>query len=99
MHGYSLGLAINLSSCADIRICTRTTRFCVKEVDVGLAADHGTLSRLPKIVGSASWVKDVCLSARIFGAAEAQRVGFVSAVLETKGAAVAEAIKMASLIG
>jgi delta(3,5)-delta(2,4)-dienoyl-CoA isomerase len=98
MHGYSFGLAIDLSSCADVRICARTTRFSVKEVDIGIAADLGTLSRLPKIVGSASWVKDVCLSARIFDAAEALRVGFVSAVLDTKEAAFVEAIKMASLM-
>jgi Delta3,5-Delta2,4-dienoyl-CoA isomerase len=98
MHGHALGLAINIASCADIRICTQTTRFAAKEVDIGIAADHGTLSRLPKAVGSVSWVKDVCFSAREFGAAEAQRVGFVSAVLETKEAAIAEAIRMASVI-
>ncbi|KAI9858406.1 MAG: putative secondary metabolism biosynthetic enzyme [Trichoglossum hirsutum] len=96
MHRHSLGLAIDLSSCADIRICIRTTRFAAQEVDIGIAADHSTLSRLPKVVGSATWVKDICLSARIFDAAEAQRVGFVSAVLETKEAAIAEAVVVAA---
>lgn len=56
----------------------------VKEVDIGLAADIGTLTRLPKIVGNLSWVKDVAYSARDFGAEEALRVGFVSAVAKTK---------------
>ncbi len=61
-----------------MRICAKDARFAVKEVDIGIAADIGTLSRLPKVVRSGSWVKDVCLSARMFGAEEAEKVGFVS---------------------
>lgn len=95
LHGFSLGLAIDISTCADIRLCAKDTKFAVKEVDIGLAADIGTLTRLPKIVGNFSWVKDVCLSARIFGAEEALRVGFVSQVLETKEKAVETGLKMA----
>ena len=98
MHGYALGLAIDISTCADIRIATSNTKFAVKEVDIGLAADIGTLSRLPKVVGNFSWVKDVCLSARIFGAEEALRVGFVTQVVETKQAAMEAALKTAALI-
>ncbi|KAI5860139.1 ClpP/crotonase [Durotheca rogersii] len=98
MHGISIGLAIDMSSCADVRICSKDAKFSVKEVDIGLAADIGTLSRLPKIVSSFSWVKDVCLTARGFGAEEARAVGFVSQVLDTKAKAVDAAIQLASLI-
>jgi len=98
MHGISIGLAIDMSCCADIRICTRDARFSVKEVDIGLAADIGTLSRLPKIVGNQSWVKEVCLSARFFDAGEALAVGFVSWVLENKAKAIEAATKTAALI-
>ncbi|KAL9104834.1 MAG: hypothetical protein Q9163_000282 [Psora crenata] len=78
LHGYCLGLGVDLSLCADVRICAADTTFAVKEVDIGLAADIGTLTRLPKLVRSGSWVKDVCLSARAFGAEEARREGFVN---------------------
>lgn len=98
LHGYSLGLAIDISTCADIRIASANTKLAVKEVDIGLAADIGTLTRLPKVVGNFSWVKEVCLSARIFGADEALRVGFVSQVVETKQAALDAALKIATLI-
>jgi delta(3,5)-delta(2,4)-dienoyl-CoA isomerase len=98
MHGFSFGLAIDISTCADIRICSADVKFSVKEVDIGLAADIGTLSRLPKIVGSLSWVKDVALSARIFGAEEAYRVGFVSQVAPTKEKAIEAAMKIAALL-
>ncbi|APA07581.1 hypothetical protein SS1G_00908 [Sclerotinia sclerotiorum 1980 UF-70] len=98
LHGYSFGLSIDISTCADIRICTSDVKLAVKEVDIGLAADIGTLSRLPKIVGSFSWVKDVCLSARIFGAEEALKVGFVSHVEPTKEKAMEKALSIAKLL-
>ncbi|KAI1418718.1 ClpP/crotonase [Hypoxylon sp. FL1857] len=98
MHGISIGLAIDIACCADVRICSRDTKFAVKEVDIGMAADIGTLSRLPKLVSSFSWVKDVCLTARAFGAHEALAVGFVSQVLETKAKAIEAATMLASFI-
>jgi delta(3,5)-delta(2,4)-dienoyl-CoA isomerase len=98
MHSISFGLAIDLSLACDIRLSTADTKFCVKEVDIGLAADVGTLSRLPHAVGNQSWAKEVCLSARIFGSDEAQRVGFVSGVYKDKAEAVAEGLKIASRI-
>lgn len=98
LHGISFGLAIDMSCCADVRICSKNTKLAVKEVDIGLAADIGTLSRLPKIVGSTSWVKDICLSARVFGADEALAVGFVSQVHETKAKCIEVAVKWATTI-
>lgn len=98
MHGISFGLAIDMSCCADIRICSADTKFSVKEVDIGIAADIGTLTRLPKIVGNHSWVKEVTLTARIFGAQEALEKGFVGHVYETKSKALEEGLKLAKLI-
>ena len=90
LHGISYGLALDMSLSCDVRIAARDARFSVKEVDIGLAADIGTLSRLPHAVGNMSWIKEVALSARVFGAEEALRVGLVSRVVEDKGAAVKE---------
>jgi delta(3,5)-delta(2,4)-dienoyl-CoA isomerase len=90
LHGISYGLALDMSLACDIRISSMDTKFSVKEVDIGIAADIGTLSRLPHSVGNMSWVKDVALSARIFGSEEALRVGLVSGVYENKKVAVDE---------
>jgi len=84
LHGISYGLALDMSSACDIRLCTKDVRLAVKEVDIGLAADIGTLTRLPKVVGNISWVKEVAYTARDFGADEALRVGFVSGVAANK---------------
>ena len=98
LHGVSYGLAIDIACCADIRICASNTRFSVKEVDIGIPADIGTLARLPKIVGSHSWIKDVCMTARDFSADEAREQGFVSRVLPDKAAAVNAAVSLAGVL-
>lgn len=90
LHGVSFGLALDMSLACDIRIATKDARISVKEVDIGLAADIGTLTRLPHSVGNHSWVKDIALTARIFGADEALKFGLVSAVYQDKTEAVAE---------
>ncbi|KAF7589158.1 hypothetical protein BBP40_004687 [Aspergillus hancockii] len=98
MHGFALGLAVDIATAADIRLCAADTKFAVKEVDIGLAADIGTLSRLPKVVGSFGWVKEVALSARVFGAEEALRVGFVSGVFGSKEEVVKRGVELGALI-
>lgn len=99
MHGYAYGLAIDLSSACDIRMCTKDVKFSVKEVDIGLAADVGTLSRFPKVVGGlTSWAKEVVLSARPFDAEEAYHNNFVSKVLNNKQELIQEGLKLAQYI-
>jgi enoyl-CoA hydratase/carnithine racemase len=78
IHGNCIGAGIDLVCAADIRLCTVDTTFSVREVALGLAADVGTLQRLPKIAANASMVREVCLTARDFSATEAVQMGFVS---------------------
>ncbi|WKX96170.1 hypothetical protein Q1695_012542 [Nippostrongylus brasiliensis] len=80
VHGICLGGAIDIISACDIRHCTKDALFSVKEVDIGLAADVGSLNRLPKICGNESWLKEVSLSARNFNADEALRFGHLASV-------------------
>ncbi|KAJ3103193.1 putative enoyl CoA hydratase [Phlyctochytrium planicorne] len=98
VHGFCIGGGIDLITACDIRLCSADAVFSVKEVDIGLAADVGTLQRLPKVVGNQSWVREVCLTARNFGAAEALTVGLVSKVLSSKAEVIEEAMKIATII-
>ncbi len=98
MHGYCYGLAMDIACCADVRFCSADAKFCVKEVDIGLAADIGTLTRLPKIVGSYGWVKEISLSAKIFGPEEADKNGLVSGVFPKKADALEAGLKWASAV-
>ena len=96
LHGICYGLAVDIACATDIRLAAADAKISVKEVDIGIAADIGTLSRLPKIVGSASWVKEVVLTARVFGAEEAREKGFVSAVFKDKEEALKEGLRLAA---
>jgi delta(3,5)-delta(2,4)-dienoyl-CoA isomerase len=66
---------------ADIRYCSSDAWFQIKEVDLGMAADVGTLQRLPKIIGSQSLVNELAYTGRKMMALEALQVGFVSQIL------------------
>ena len=69
-----------------------------QEVDIGLAADVGTLQRLPKVVGNDSLVRELVYTGRRFYADEAQRFGLVSRVFPDKEALLAGALEMAEMI-
>lgn len=70
----------------------------IQEVDIGLAADLGTLQRLPKIAGNDSWVREVCLTARYFSAHEALQFGVVSRTFPSQQQMLTEATKLAQVI-
>lgn len=64
IHNACFGAGVDLVTACDIRYCDKSSFFCVKEVDVGLAADVGSLQRLPKIIGNNSLVRELCLTGR-----------------------------------
>ena len=51
---------------------------------LGLAADVGALQQLPKVIGSASLARELCLTARKFFSDEAKDCGFVNRVFNDK---------------
>ena len=77
VHGFAIGAGVDLSSACDIRICSKDAKFTIKEVDLGLAADLGTLQRFQKVVGNDSWSRELAYTARFFSAEEALRHGDV----------------------
>lgn len=99
LHGISYGIALDITTCCDVRFCSADVRFAIKEVDIGLAADVGTLTRLPKANLPMSWVKEVSLTAREFGAEEALRVGLVSGVFASREQTLEKAMGLARTIG
>ena len=48
-----------------------------QEVDLGLAADLGTLQRFPKVIGNESYARELAFTARKFYAEEAKQMGFI----------------------
>ncbi|WRT67750.1 uncharacterized protein IL334_004722 [Kwoniella shivajii] len=82
LYGVSVGLAIDIASACDIRIASDKTTFGIFEVNVGLAADIGTLQRFPKIIGNDSKARELALTGRKFNSSEAKEIGFVSEIVQ-----------------
>ncbi|KAI1787635.1 ClpP/crotonase [Ganoderma leucocontextum] len=98
-HGVAYGLSVDIIAACDVRYAAANTVFTIKEVDVGLAADIGTLARLPKITGNQSLASELAFTARLFSAAEALTVGLVSRVVDGgRDEVVKAALETAALI-
>lgn len=97
-HGAVVGGGIDLMCTCCIRYASKDAWLTIKEVDVGLAADVGTLQRMPKIMGNEGAIRELAYTARKFDAAEALRLGFLTRVLETKDEALAAALDLAKVI-
>lgn len=84
IHGGCIGAGVDLVTACDIRYCAQDAFFQVKEVDIGLAADVGTLQRLPKVIGNQSLVNELAFTSRKMMADEALGSGLVSRVFPNK---------------
>jgi len=82
VHGAAIGLSLDMISACDVRYAASNASFSIKEVDIGLAADIGTLARLPKLAGNQSLVHELAYTARHFSPAEAEKMGLISKVVE-----------------
>ncbi len=51
VDGHCIGGAVDVVTACDLRYCSASAVFCVKEVDLAMVADIGTLQRLPFVVG------------------------------------------------
>jgi enoyl-CoA hydratase len=77
IQGNCVGGGIDMVSACDMRFCADNAKFSIKEIDIGIVADVGTLQRLPKLI-SPGRVSELALSGRNVGAAEAERIGLVN---------------------
>ncbi len=78
--GYALGGGCELAMMCDFIIAAQTAKFGQPEVKLGILPGAGGTQRLPRAV-SKSKAMDLCLTARIMDAAEAERSGLVSRVV------------------
>lgn len=97
VNGPCVGAGLALSLAADIRICSTAASFGNAAILLGLSgAEMGMSYHLPRIVGT-SVAADWMLTGRIVTAAEADRRGLVSELVEPDELA-DRAVELASLI-
>ncbi|WP_407316388.1 crotonase/enoyl-CoA hydratase family protein [Pseudomonas sp. nanlin1] len=79
IQGYCIGGAIDLVAACDMRYAAADAQFSIKEVDMGMAADVGTLQRLPRIIGD-GMLRELAYTGRMIDAQQACAIGLVNRV-------------------
>lgn len=97
VQGGAIGGAVDLLSACDMRYCTEDAFFTIKETQLGMTADVGTLQRLPKLI-PIGMVKELAYTGRNFAAKEALQLGFVNQVFDDQEAMLAGVMQVAQQI-
>lgn len=80
IHGHCVGGGLVLAAACDLRVAADDTRFSIPEVDLGIPLAWGGIPRLVRELGPAV-TKELVLTCRPFGAAEALALRFLNRVI------------------
>jgi enoyl-CoA hydratase len=80
VSGFALGGGCELAMMCDFIIAADTAKFGQPEIKLGIMPGAGGTQRLPRAVSKAK-AMDMCLTARMMDAAEAERAGLVSRIV------------------
>jgi cyclohex-1-ene-1-carboxyl-CoA hydratase len=78
--GYAMGGGCELALACDIIVAAESAKFALPEIKLAMLPGAGGTQRLPRAIGKAK-AMDMCLSARLLDAQEADRYGLVSRVV------------------
>ena len=81
--GYALGGGNELAMQCDIVIAAENAKFGQPEINLGIMPGYGGTQRLPRFTSKAK-AMDLCLTARMMDAQEAERAGLVSRVVPSE---------------
>lgn len=97
IQGACVGGAIDLVTCCDMRYGSAEANFSVREIDIGMTADVGTLQRLPKLIPDGV-ARELAYTGRTVKAEEAERIGLLNRVFPEPDALLAGVRKIALTI-
>jgi enoyl-CoA hydratase len=96
VSGFALGGGCEVAMMCDIIYASDTAKFGQPEIKLGILPGAGGTQRLPRAVGKAK-AMDLCLTARMMDAQEAERAGLVSRVFPAEQL-LAETLKAAAIM-
>lgn len=82
IQGACVGGALDLVTCCDMRYATPDAVFAIREIDLAMVADVGTLQRLPRLIGHGI-ARELAYTGRNVEAAEAEKLGLINRVFAT----------------
>jgi len=97
IQGGCIGGGLDLVTAADMRFASKDAFFCIQEINIGMAADIGTLQRLPRVIPEGK-VRELAYTGRRMPAEEALEAGLVNKVYESHEEMVAGLKEMATVI-
>ena len=97
VQGGCIGGGLDLALACDIRVCSADAFFTVQEIHIGMAADVGSLQRLPKVVPQ-GLARQMAYTGERLDAQRALAAGLVNAVLPDAQALQAHATQLARQI-
>lgn len=97
IHNGCIGGGVDIVTACDMRYSTKDAYFTIKEVDMGLVADIGTLQRLPKIIPP-GMVSEMAYTGRKVYGDEAKTIGLVNQSYEDQRSMTTEVFKIANTI-
>lgn len=97
VQGGAIGGAVDMICAADSRYCTKDSFFTIKETELGMTADVGTLQRLPHLI-SQGLVRELAYTGRNMLSAEAKECGLVNQVFEDQASMLEGVMKIATKI-
>ena len=97
VHGGCIGAGLDIATACDIRLCSADAKFSVKETELGLVADLGTLQRLPKIIPFA-FAAEMAYTGKSVSADDAKNMHLVNQSYASKEDLLEGANKLASEI-
>ena len=97
IHGACVGGGIDMITAADIRLASEDAYFGIEEINIGMAADVGTLQRLPKLIGF-GLAMELSMTGRRFSPLEAKEIGLVNSVHADRDAVIAAGLEMGRII-
>ena len=97
IHGACVGGGVDLVTACDIRLASADAVFSVREIDVGMVADLGTLQRLPRLVGE-GMARELAYTGRNIDGREAQAIRLVNRCYDTPDALRSGTLELAAVI-
>jgi enoyl-CoA hydratase/carnithine racemase len=80
VHGFAVGGGVVLTAVCDLRVAADDAVFFIPEIDIGVPLAWGGIPRLVREIGPAM-TKELVMTCRRFGAAEAKAIGFLNRVV------------------
>lgn len=96
-QGGVIGGAVDMVSACDMRYCSKDAFFCIKETEIGMTADVGTLQRLPHLIPQ-GLVRELAYTGRNMMSEEAKSCGLVNEVFEDQETMLTAVFKIAQRI-